>query len=412
MRSLLRQSRGGSLPCAPPLAYWNSRTFLVNMGVSSFVSLLETASSPRAASVTSHLLDASFASLDPAAPGVACPASGPNSSLSFAVPRVVLWNAQGLCHFDPARAQRKLDVLASLFATHDVVCVLETHHGRLSPDEFLPSGWLMADSVLRSSPDAAGGILLAWRESCCELLEAQETCPGRVVAVDLVYRSCTWRVIGAHLHGDSTFSWSELCQAVASLVEPPDGRCLLVVDANVVLQPEDRVNRAGSPCGIVGGRAREFNRLIGSLSDINPVLSHVDPGSGTVACLQRCLTSLPPPDVWVLDLTLSIVCLPLSSPPLSDHSPVSLSPSARPLSELGLPQWLASHPRWEECLRFWLRSIPSKGDGFAARWQVVEEAIHLAAKDVRYDRSLVPEGHVPLNFALVSQALRAALVGK
>ena len=72
----------------------------------------------------------------------------------------------------------------------------------------------------------------------------------------------------------------EFCQAVAPLVDPPDRHCLLVVDANVVLQPEDRVDQAGFPCGIVGGKAREFNRLIGSLTDINPVFSHVgDSGS-------------------------------------------------------------------------------------------------------------------------------------
>ena len=121
----------------------------------------------------------------------------------------------------------------------------------------------------------------------------------------------------------------------------------------------------------------------------------VDPGNRTVACLRRCLISLPPSDVWVLGLT--IFCLPSSSPPLSDHSRVSVSS----LSEFG-PQ----------SLRFWLRSIPSTGDGFAALWQVVEEAIHLAAKDVCHDRLFVPEAHVPLHFVHVSQVLRAVLVGK
>ena len=70
-----------------------------------------------------------------------------------------------------------------------------------------------------------------------------------------------------------------------------------------------------------------------------------------MACLQRCLVSLPP-DVLVFNLVLSVVCLP-SSPPPSDHSPVSLSTSAGPKSEL----------RWEECVCFWLHTIPLKERG-------------------------------------------------
>ena len=126
------------------------------MGVCSFVSFAVSAASSGAVEVSSSLLSASPSSLDPASPGPVL-SSSCSPSASFVCPRVFLWNAQGLCHFDLVRARRKMRCFASLLAFSDVMCILESHHGRLSPDLFLLEGWLMAASVPEFSPDAAGG---------------------------------------------------------------------------------------------------------------------------------------------------------------------------------------------------------------------------------------------------------------
>ena len=253
-------------------------------------------------------------------------------------------------------------------------------------------------------------MIIAWRCSACTLLTCGEPCPGRLVWADLDNGGHHWCVISGHLQEDGSLSWSHLCDVSIGLVEQISDLVIVAVDSNIDRVVEDRVNRDGGCCGKPGRRPQGFENLMGSLSEVNLVLWHVDPGSGNVACLQRFLVSFHPADIWVLGPSVSVYCLPASSPPLSDHAPFTLSFGLDPSSsELGLPQWLALHPKWKECQQFWLAHIPSPGPCFAAKWAHLEEAIHLAARDVRADRGLVAEDNVHLNFVLVSQALRAAL---
>ena len=112
-------SSGGGLPAAPAVAFWREQAFIVAMGVRSFVSFVDSAVSDDSVAVTTSLLSAVPSALDPACPGpvFSC------SCVSFACPRVALWNAQAL-------------------------------------------------------PNTVGGVIVAWRCDACTVLTCGEPCPG------------------------------------------------------------------------------------------------------------------------------------------------------------------------------------------------------------------------------------------